>query len=201
MLEADQLSCDKGDRPLFANLSFSLPAGQCLHVQGENGAGKTSLLRILAGLAQPAAGVVRWCGQMRDEVLQDFRAQTLYFGHLSAIKSELSALENLSFGLHLAGRSATESEMLAALDWAGLKNRAHQAAGSLSAGQQRRIHLALMKLRGGRLWVLDEPTTSLDARGCGLLQGLLTHHLQTGGAVVITSHGPVDLPGTQVLSL
>lgn len=201
MLEADQLSCDKGDKPLFAHLSFSLPAGQCLHVQGDNGAGKTSLLRILAGLAQPAAGVVRWCGQVRDEVLQDFRAQTLYFGHLSAIKSELSALENLSFGLRLAGRSLSEPEMLAALDWAGLKKRAHQAAGSLSAGQKRRINLALMKLRGGDLWVLDEPTTSLDARGCELLQGLLTHHLQTGGALVITSHVPVNLPATQILSL
>jgi heme exporter protein A len=201
MLEADQLSCDKGDRPLFANLSFSLPAGQCLHVQGDNGAGKTSLLRILAGLAQPAAGVVRWCGQVREEVLQEFRAQTLYFGHLPAIKSELSALENLRMGLRLAAHATSELEMQAALDWAGLKNRAHQAAGSLSAGQKRRINLALMKLRGGQLWVLDEPTTSLDVRGCELLQGLLTHHLQTGGALVLTSHVPVNLPATQVLSL
>jgi heme exporter protein A len=201
MLEADQLSCDKGDRPLFANLSFSLRAGQCLHVQGDNGAGKTSLLRILAGLAPPAAGVVRWCGQVRDEVLQEFRAQTLYFGHLPAIKSELSAWENLSVGLCLAGRTISEMEMLAALDWAGLKNRAHQAAGSFSAGQKRRINLALMKLRGGQLWVLDEPTTSLDVRGCELLQGLLTHHLQIGGALVLTSHVPVNLPATQVLSL
>ena len=201
MLEADQLSCEKGDRPLFAPLSLSLQAGQWLHVQGDNGAGKTSLLRILAGLARPASGTLRWCGQALDQVWQEFRAQTIYQGHLLAIKSELTALENLDFGFRLARQERTPSELQDALAWAGLTGRAHQAAGSLSAGQKRRINLAMMKLRGGQLWVLDEPFTSLDGRGSLALQGLLRAHLQVGGALVLTSHVPVDLPPPQVLAL
>ena len=201
MLEAELLSCEKGDRPLFAALSLSLKAGECLHVAGENGAGKTSLLRILAGLSPAASGTVRWCGRAVGEVLYEFRSQTLYQGHLSAIKSELSVYENLAMGLRVQGLQRSEGDLLAALDWAGLSSRATQLAGSLSAGQKRRINLALMKLRAAKLWVLDEPFTALDAQGRNLLKRLLGQHLQDGGALVLTSHEPVDLTPCRVLTL
>jgi heme exporter protein A len=201
MLSAHGLSCVRGERRLFAQLDLAVDAGQWLHVRGENGAGKTSLLRLLAGLSHPAEGEVRWCGQAIQQQDAAYRQALLFFGHHGAVKEDLSALENLSFAAAMDGAALPETQALAALVRVGLRGREDLPIRVLSAGQKRRVMLARLATRSARLWVLDEPFTALDAKAVDLLASLISEHLAQGGMAVLTSHQTMPLAGGQVVQL
>jgi heme exporter protein A len=192
-LELRQLACVRGRRQLFRGLSLSLQPGQLLRVSGANGAGKTSLLRMLCGLLMPAEGQVLWQGRSVHREREAFLQQLVYLGHAAALKDELSALENLHAALRLAGVPADEPAARQALAEAGLQGREHLPARVLSQGQRRRAVLARLALTPARLWVLDEPFNALDTVATTWLLGLIEAQLQRGGMVVLTSHQPVGL--------
>lgn len=201
MLSALGLSCVRGERRLFAPLDLAVGAGEWLHVRGENGAGKTSLLRVLAGLAHPAEGEIRWDGKPIHDTESGYRQDRLFFGHQGALKDDLTPLENLSFAAAMDGAELTEAQALAALVRFGLRGRADLPVRVLSAGQKRRVMLARLATRKARLWVLDEPFTALDTKAVDLLTTLVAEHLAGGGMAVITSHQAVPLSGGRVVQL
>lgn len=201
MLSAHGLSCVRGERRLFAQLNLAVAAGEWLHVRGENGAGKTSLLRLLAGLSQPAEGEVRWCGQSIHDSDSAYRYNRLFFGHQGALKEDLTALENLSFAAAMDGVELPEAKAISAIYRFGLKGREELPVRVLSAGQKRRVMLARLATRTTKLWVLDEPFTALDVKAVDLLANLLGEHLAKGRMAVITSHQAVPLPGGRVVQL
>jgi heme exporter protein A len=189
MLEFSQLGCVRGQRLLFRQISGQLPAGQLLRLTGANGAGKTSLLRILCGLLPPTAGEVRWQQQKISAVREEYASALLYIGHAVSLKDDLSASENLQTAETLAGRSISADQALAALTAAGLKGRSHLPARQLSQGQKKRVHLARLALPAAPpLWILDEPFNALDVDGCDWLSAQLSAHLNKGGSVILTSH-------------
>ena len=195
MLTLDQLSCVRGERRLFGAVSRQLAAGGLLHVQGANGAGKTSLLRMVCGLLSPSAGQVRWRGQPLPKAREAICRDLVYLGHTAALKDELSALENLQAAQSLAGRASTTPELTRALGDAGLRGRESLPTKRLSQGQRQRVALARLSLSNSApLWVLDEPFNTLDAPACDWLSALLSGHLRQGGLVVLTSHQPLALP-------
>ena len=201
MLSAHGLSCVRGERRLFAQLDLAVDTGEWLHVRGENGVGKTSLLRLLAGLSEPAEGQVRWCGQSIQEPDCGYNRNRLFFGHQGALKEDLSALENLSYAAAIDGVKLAEGTALAALARFGLKSRADLPVRVLSAGQKRRVMLARLATRNAKLWVLDEPFTALDTKAVNLLSSLVNEHLADGGMAVITSHQAVPFPNGKVVQL
>jgi heme exporter protein A len=189
MLQASHLECVRGDRRLFSGISFSLGPGELLHVEGANGAGKTSLLRIVLGLAPLESGEVRWKDEPIRSVGEDYRRELAYCGHSIALKDDLSALENTRAAAALAGRSMDRGEALAALDRAGIAAAtAGLPARSLSQGQRRRVALARLPQCGAKLWALDEPFAALDASGVEWLRKLIEAHVASGGLALVTSH-------------
>ena len=194
-LQAIAISCERGGRPLFAPQSFTLSAGQAMQIEGDNGSGKTSLLRMVCGLAPTASGEVRWGGQAIAEVRHAFSRDLLYLGHHLGLKDELSALENLRAASVLAGHPASHEQALQALQALGLGSRAHLPLRVLSQGQKRRVALARLQLSKARLWVLDEPFVALDSLAVHALQQVLRNHLQQDGLLLFTSHQAVDLGG------
>ena len=193
MLEAAHLTCQRGERTLFTDLSFSLGAGELLQVAGPNGSGKTSLLKLLCGLTPPVAGEIRWQGTpARGE---DFRRQLFYLGHQHAVKEELSALENLRISTELAGEPLTNVQALDALERIGLAGREHLPAKVLSQGQKRRVSLARLLVSKAPLWILAEPLTALDVGAVDLIQSRLAEHLANQGLVVLTTHQALHVPG------
>lgn len=192
---AVDLHCIRGDRELFNGLSFELRPGDILHISGANGSGKTSLLRILAGLHTPEAGEVRWEGQSIEQARAHFMRNLQYVGHLGGIKAELSPRENMRCfaALSLQPAQAVTDSIIERLGLAGFE---HEPAYRLSSGQRRRIALSRLLLNPAKLWILDEPFTALDARGCELLVQLVDVQLQGGGMVAFASHSHTDLfPG------
>jgi heme exporter protein A len=187
-LELDGLGCTRGDTALFAGLDYRLAGGETLHVRGANGSGKSSLLRILAGLAQPDAGEVRWCGTATHALGSDYGAVLHYVGHHNGIKLDLTAAENLAFQAALAGAGGTQVD--SALAQAGIAAAAALPARRLSAGQRRRLALARLLLYPAPLWLLDEPLTSLDADGRALFTALMRQHADEGGIVIMATHEP-----------
>lgn len=201
MLTATDLACSRGERTLFGGLSFALDAGDWLHVKGENGTGKTTLLRTLAGLAPADRGQIRWDGSDASARNGHYRRAVLYLGHPAALKDELTPLENLSLALALDGRPIDTATLVAALHRMHLQGREDVPVRHLSAGQKRRVLLARLLVRPADLWLLDEPFAALDADGIVLLCRLIGEHLERGGIVVLTSHQAVALPGGQELRL
>jgi heme exporter protein A len=203
MLEAIDLECVRGDRSLFSGLGLALGAGQCLHVAGNNGAGKTSLLRILAGLLDPSRGTVQWKGTPIVRGREEFGADLAFVGHLNGIKDDLTALENVRYAAALRGDDASEEAALRALRALGLDDAADRVVRHLSQGQKRRV--ALARLCGPAsvpLWILDEPFNALDAGAVATLSGIIGRHLAAGGMVVLTAHQSIPLPpGAQRLEL
>jgi heme exporter protein A len=199
MLKVSRLACSRGERQLFADVSFSLAAGEWVHVQGENGAGKTSLLRLLVGLSPADAGEIYWRGVAASEA--GFHRDLLYLGHHAAVKDELTPLENLCLSAALDGIPLDEKAALAALVRLGLRGREALPVRVLSAGQKRRVLLARLLTRPAALWVLDEAFNALDSGAVQLLGELLGEHLAKGGLAVLTSHQPLPLPVDKRLML
>ena len=193
MLNAIDLECIRGTRRLFAGVSFLLERGDCLFLQGPNGSGKTSLLRILCGLARPERGEVHWNAEPIAALGEDYRAALAYCGHANALKDDLTPSENLLAAAALAGRPASLAGARAALDSLGVGHLDALPVRALSQGQKRRVALARLALTECQLWILDEPLTSLDARAAGTLAGLVDDHLARGGIAVLTSHQPIEL--------
>jgi heme exporter protein A len=196
MLEGRDLACWRGERAVFAGLSFTLPPGGALLLVGANGAGKSSLLRLLAGLVPLAEGELLWQGAdaLADRVAHAARLR--YLSHQDALKPSLSARENLSFYARLWG-----GDVEAALDAVGLAELAELPARVLSSGQKRRLALARLALAPAPLWLLDEPTVGLDAASVERLGLLLAAHRAAGGAVLAATHLPLPLPGALELRL
>jgi heme exporter protein A len=198
MLEASNLECVRGEKSLFRGLSFRLEPGACLMVQGANGSGKTSLLRMICGLAQPEQGEIRWEGQSIRKLAEDYRGELLYCGHAGAVKDDLTALENARISATLAGTPVDDDASLQALRQLGLKGREHLPARVLSAGQKRRVALSRLLLEKRKLWVLDEPLTALDKAAVTNLCSVIDAHLAAGGMAVLTSHQDLPLAAGRV---
>jgi heme exporter protein A len=191
-LEVRGLACTRNERRLFADLNFSLSAGDALLIDGPNGSGKTSLLRLLCGLGLLDAGKICWRGRDVDDYRAEYLADVAYVGHANGIKLDLTARENLQFARALghAGSAATATKALAEVGLAGF---ADAPCGKLSAGQRRRVALARLFVLEARLWLLDEPFTALDARAVLRFEALLRAHLDNGGLLILTTHRSVDL--------
>jgi heme exporter protein A len=193
MFTVSSLSCSRGNKPLFADVSFDIQPGHALHLEGDNGVGKTSLLRIVCGLSPADAGEVRWQGQRIQDEAAAFRAALFYLGHGLSLKEELTALENLLSDAAVAGRSLTSAQAMHALARMGLRGREHLPLRVMSQGQKRRTALARLLASQALLWVLDEPFVALDTKAVDGLRGLLVEHVAQGGMVLFTSHQPVTL--------
>ncbi len=201
MLSVRSLSCVRGENRLFTNVNFSVNAGQWLHVRGQNGVGKTSLLRILVGLTAPAAGEILWNEQSISANRHEFNQNLLYQGHYACTKDELTALENIKFSTRLDGVALDHTSAQKILHRLGLQGREDLPVRYLSAGQKRRVGMARLLARPAKLWVLDEPLTALDTVAIEILTGLLSEHVAGGGIVVLTSHQSVPLAAGRVLDL
>ncbi len=191
------ISCTRGYRDLFTDLEFELCPGQVLRVEGKNGSGKTSLLRIMSGLAQPLEGEVLWGGQKIHHAESGYFENLLFIGHRAGIKFELTPVENLCMARSLNGskseNASSNSVIEDALYQVGLYGFEDIPCAQLSAGQKRRVALAQLFLTRARCWILDEPYTSLDVAAVAMLEALFTLHINNGGMLVITSHQPVTL--------
>ena len=184
----------RGGRRLFSGIDLAIGAGELLRVQGLNGAGKTSLLRMLCGLMPVAAGEIGWRGEPVTPTRDDFHRELVYLGHAAALKDDLSPLENLLAAATLGGYTLAPSDACAALAAAGLQGREYRPARMLSQGQRKRAALARLALAAdAALWVLDEPFNALDVDATAWLVGLLQAQLERGGVVVLTSHQSVAL--------
>jgi heme exporter protein A len=188
MLRVESLACQRGGRRLFEHLRFEVHPGELLHIQGANGSGKTSLLRILAGLSIQDAGCVRWQDSEITQTQENYAARLLYLGHHPAVKDDLSVQENLLISLKLAGLAPSATEINSALDIMGLSSRAKLPARVLSQGQRRRLALSRLWLDTRPLWLLDEPFTALDVHATATLEQRLEQHLANNGMVVLTTH-------------
>lgn len=192
------MSCRRGNEWLFEGLDFECETGRLLWLRGSNGSGKTSLLRILAGLSQPDEGRLAF----RTKDAEAFRRRLVYIGHTNGLKDDLSALEALAFVAKLHGRRCDQETLSMALRRLAIYHRRHAAVRTLSQGQRRRVALSRLALeREPALWILDEPFDSLDADGIDVINSLLKEHLGRGGGVVLTSHVPLRLVGADVRQL
>jgi len=192
-LLASGLKCVRGGREVFSALSFEAVAGELLAVTGRNGSGKTSLLRLIAGLLAPAAGSLMLDGGDAELTLPE---QAHYLGHRDALKPALSVHENLQFWRDfLGGKPSDPAESLGRV---GLAHAAHLPAAYLSAGQRRRLSLARLLVVSRPVWLLDEPTTALDATGQDMIAGLMREHLASGGLIVAATHAPLGLASREL---
>jgi heme exporter protein A len=193
MLEARDIGCVRGDRRLFSDVNFALVPGSLLQVQGPNGSGKTSLLRIICGILAPAEGEVRWHGANIHSLGEEYFTSLTYVGHRNGLKEELTPDENLRFTTGLAGLAITREETRNALATMGLAGREHLPARLLSEGQRRRTALARLLICRTSLWVLDEVLTSLDSSAIRFVTSLIERHLNKGGIAVVATHHELDL--------
>jgi len=204
LLEGRGLACRRGRRLLFEGLDIRLEPGSVTWLRGTNGSGKTSLMRILAGLSTPTGGEVLWNGQALRSGSHDARSGLLYIGHTNALKDDLTLLEALAYLGRLAGLDAAASLAGAsdALERLGLAAQRPLAVRHLSQGQRRRGALARLALdEAPRTWILDEPYDALDTESTQRLSALINGHVARGGAALLTSHQTVSLPGLRIFDL
>ena len=194
-LEGSGLACVRGGREVFSGLGFALSGGEALLVTGRNGAGKSSLLRMVAGLIRVTGGQLAITGANPEKNIPE---QTHYLGHQDALKPSLTVAENLGFWMRYLGGTGTPQTPLAAVGLAGL---ADLPAAYLSAGQRRRLSIARLVAVNRPIWLLDEPTSALDREAQDTLKGLMQRHLSGGGLIVAAAHGPIGLDQTRELRL
>ncbi len=197
-LTGQDLTCIRGERPVFARLNFAWTAGTACQLTGPNGAGKSSLLRVLAGLIQPAAGSLSWHGTPIDEDREAHRARVSYCGHQEALKSALTVREGLQFWADLGG---LPNRVDAALEGFELTGLADTPARILSSGQKRRVALARLIVESRPIWLLDEPTVGLDKASQERLEHLIAAHRAEGGIVAAATHVPIALPDAKNLDM
>jgi heme exporter protein A len=202
MLEAVNVACVRGDRPLFSGLSFTLEPGDLLHVVGANGRGKTTLLRTVCGLTHPAEGEIRWNGTPIRATGDAYLSELLYVGHLNGIQYELTLVENLQALACLSG-AADRDRCTDALARMGLAAYRDFPAKILSQGQKRRLALARLLVLRRKLWVLDEPLSALDVATTEMMTELFAEHLKADGMILLTSHQELagELVGVVQISL
>ena len=211
MFSAHSLTCIRGDRPVFSRVGFSLSPGDALLLVGRNGAGKSSLLRLMAGLLRPAAGAVTWDGVPIDQDPEAHGRRMRYVGHLEAVKPVLSTFENVRFWAainrlgqrrrDIQGDSAIDAAVDAALHQMDLSHLRETPGRMLSAGQKKRVALARLIAAPATLWLLDEPTVALDRASVGTLTEAIAAHRACGGIVVISTHLEIDAPGASTLEM
>jgi len=192
-LVAAQLSCRRGERALFAGLSFDIAAGEALLVTGPNGAGKSSLLRIVAGYLAPEAGKVTLEGGEEGAPLA---SQCHYLGHRDGLRAALSVRENLAFFRALLGG---DGDIAAALAAVGMARLIDNPVATLSAGQRRRVALARLIVVPRPLWLLDEPTSALDGAGQEMVAACIEQHLERGGLALVATHLPIAVPARRIM--
>ncbi|MDJ0807241.1 MAG: cytochrome c biogenesis heme-transporting ATPase CcmA [Gammaproteobacteria bacterium] len=185
--EAKRLECIRDDRLLFDDLSFQVNAGEALVLEGRNGSGKTSLLRILCGIRLPESGDLYWDGEDIFKLGPVFREHIAYLGHKDGHKPDLTPLENLRIAQGL-GKAKNGITLEEALDQVGLFGFEDVPTRNMSAGQQRRLAIARLLVTDAKLWILDEPFTSLDRKGIEQMERLFEGHLQSGGMAAMTTH-------------
>jgi heme exporter protein A len=182
------LRCIRGGREVFDGLDFDAASGETLALVGHNGAGKTSLLRLIAGLLMPAAGTIAFDGGEADTPVAE---QAHYLGHRDALKPSLSVVENLAFWRDFLGGEPTD--LIAGIEAVGLRHTAELPAAYLSAGQRRRLSIARLLVVRRPIWLLDEPTSALDVKGQEMFVGLMSDHLASGGLIVAATHSPLGI--------
>jgi heme exporter protein A len=202
MLQVRQIECTRGNRRLFHDLSFRLEAKQALRVGGENGSGKTSLLRMLAGLSPAETGEILWNGVRIAQLGEDYRRDIVFLGHANGLKDDLTPIENLRYALELAGTGADAGGLREALTRQGLAEAADLPVKVLSQGQKRRVALCRLEFCVEKpLWVLDEPFAALDAGSVARVAAVVVAHLRAGGMVIFTTHQEVEFADVQVNAL
>lgn len=201
MLEAINLTCVRGTRRLFKDLNFSAEPGELIELRGPNGSGKTSLLRILCGLATPAAGEVKWKNKKIDALGEEYFVEVAYLGHQNAVKDELSAIENLRISSAVSGNPLKETEAKKVLARVGLTAQQNLPARALSAGQRRRLALTHLLTAQATLWILDEVLTSLDDAAVSLSREFIGEHLTNGGMAIVATHQDLNLTAPRIQQL
>jgi heme exporter protein A len=196
-LIVSDLTCQRGYNELFSNLSFELNSGEILKISGANGSGKTSLLKILAGLNSAESGKLSINNNKVGSY--DYQSDIFYLGHLPALSPELHCKENLDYLTQL--NTSSNQALDEALTNVGLKNFEYEYAANLSAGQKRRVVLSALFITQARVWLLDEPFTALDSDGINVIEAQITRHCNNNGICVLTTHQECNLPRLRILTL
>ncbi len=197
-LNVNNLSCQRGYNQLFSELSFEVNSGDVLRITGTNGSGKTSLLKILAGLNAAEEGKITLDNHPVKS--DEYQSEVFYLGHLSALSAELSSIENLEFLTGL-NQSIDQQRLIEALNKVGLEGYENEHCGKLSAGQKRRVILAGLFVSNVKIWLLDEPFTALDPQGVKIVEECISKHCAQGGLCLFTTHQDSALPDQKVLAL
>lgn len=202
-LHTTSIACVRGGKTLFSNLNLAIKPGALLRITGDNGSGKSSLLRVLCGLLPPQSGNVLWGDQPIEEDRDQFHSELIYLGHTPALKADLTATENLISLALLGGLTISVAEAVKSLKEAGLDSQINRSIRTLSQGQKQRIALARLRLPNPKaLWILDEPFNALDQHANHALQSLLMEHIGRGGIVALSSHQSLALDdGPHVMKL
>ena len=197
-LIVNNLSCQRGYKLLFENLSFELNSGEVLKVSGPNGSGKTSLMKILAGLSSFETGSIDYDDTKINS--ERYNLDFLYLGHLAALSPELSCLENLKYSM-LLGNDNLDLDFSDALEKVGLKKFENELVGKLSAGQKKRIALSLLFITQSKVWLLDEPFSALDSKAIKIIETRVEDHCNSGGICILTTHQECNIKNLKEISL
>jgi len=197
-LKVTNLSCQKGYNLLFENLSFEINSGEVLKISGPNGSGKTSLLRLLAGLSSFDSGSINYDAFTMNS--EEYNLDFLYLGHLTALSPELSCIENLKYS-SLLGNKKSELDFSSALKKAGLEKFENELVGKLSAGQKKRIALSLLFVTQSKVWLLDEPFSALDSKAINIFEQKIEEHCSIGGMCILTTHQECGIKNLKEISL
>jgi heme exporter protein A len=199
MLEAKKLTCSRGYRDLFKNLSFELQSGQLLLVEGENGSGKSTLLKILSGLRQPDNGIMYWNGDEIAFASTNYSKQIVWLSHRNGVNTSLTAKENIQVTASLSKSKLTDINSI--LERVGLKPYANTPVRRFSAGMKRRLALSRLLVNKAKLWILDEPQSALDKVGMVLLEEMIEQHVANNGMVIMSSHHDVQIKNVSIKTL